>query len=253
LYDILAVPAFQRMFSASRNSFDAYDAIQNRKIVLINTSASLLKGASPLFARFLIAQVLKAAYERVTLPESERHPAYLIVDEAAEIFDHFTDRLLAQGRKFGLGFCFATQYLEQLPQEVRAAAANNTAIKMAGQVSATNARSLAAEMNTDWEMIRDLRKTENVSTEWACYIRNCTDHAVKLTIPLDSIERAPKMTAEEHQWLRERNRELYNARPAPAPLRPHVEQDAPVHTPPQPQPAKPKRPPAVHTDDGADW
>ena len=80
LYGVLQVPAFDRMLSSPHSRLDMFAAMQDSKVVLVNTSKSLLKTeASALFGRFMIAQTLRAAYERVAIPEAERHPAYLII------------------------------------------------------------------------------------------------------------------------------------------------------------------------------
>ena len=53
--------------------------MQQKKIVLINTSMKLLRTeASSVFGRYMIAQIL-AAYDRGSIPEKERHVALLDV------------------------------------------------------------------------------------------------------------------------------------------------------------------------------
>ena len=88
LYTVLQVPAFERMFASPVNRLDMFSAMQSRKTVLVNTSKALLKtDASALFGRYMIALTLNAAFERVAVPEHDRVPAYLIIDEAADYFD----------------------------------------------------------------------------------------------------------------------------------------------------------------------
>ncbi len=74
------------VFGVAQQHLDMFAAIQSQKGSLVNTSKSLLKtDASALFGRYMIAQVMAAAFERVAVPYSERKPAYLIIDEAASI------------------------------------------------------------------------------------------------------------------------------------------------------------------------
>lgn len=207
LYGVLQVPAFDRMFSASQNKLDMFDAMQRGTIVLVNTSKALLKSeASSLFGRYIIAQTLAAAFERVAIPESARHPAFLLIDEAADYFDASLETILSQARKFNLGVLFAHQHLEQLTPALRASVAANTSIKFAGDVSDRDARSLAADMRTTPEFISAMRKHEQ-ATEFACYVRNFTPAAMRLTIPFGTLEGAPQMTDEELHHLIVRNRE----------------------------------------------
>ena len=134
-----------------------FDAMQNGKVVLINTSKALLKSdASALFGRYMIALTIKAAFERVTT--AARKPAFLIVDEAAEYFDDNVETLLSQARKFNLGVVLAHQHLDQLSTGLRSSVAANTSIKLAGGVSDKDARALAADMRTDADFITGMAK-----------------------------------------------------------------------------------------------
>jgi hypothetical protein len=206
LYTVLQVPAFERMFASPENKLDMFAAMQARKVVLVNTSKALLKtDASALFGRYMIALTLNAAFERVAVPESQRVPAYLIIDEAAEYFDGTLERLLAQARKFNLGVLFAHQHMDQLSPALRSAVAANTSIKMAGGVSDHDARLLAADMRTSPAFIGATRKRDT-ATEFACYVRNRTDIAVRLTVPFGTVETAPVMDDETRIRLLARNR-----------------------------------------------
>ena len=209
LYGVLSVPAFDRMFSAERNKLDMFDAMQSGKIVLINTSRSLLKSdASALFGRYMIALVMRAVYERIA--HADRHPAFLFVDEASEYFDDNIQALLEQARKFNVGLVLAHQHLDQLSSGLRSAIAANTAIKLAGGVNDRDARALAPDMRTSAEFIGSMKKHRN-STEFACYVRNYTANAVRLAIPFGTLEQTPKMTESEHNAVIDRNRERFGA------------------------------------------
>lgn len=214
LYGVLSVPAFDRMFSAPSNSLDMFAAMQAGKVVLVNTSKALLKSdASALFGRFLIALVIRAIYERVA--SSDRHPAFLIVDEASEYFDDNIQLLLEQARKFNVGLVLAHQHLDQLSGGLRSAIAANTAIKLAGGVNDRDARALAPDMRTTAEFISGMRKERN-GTQFACHVRNLTESALQLSVPFGSLEAMPRMDAATQEALIRRNRERYSATPAPS-------------------------------------
>jgi hypothetical protein len=210
LYGVLQVPAFSRMFSARENRLDLFTALQERKTILVNTSKSLLKDASPLFGRFIIARVLAAAFERVAIDEREHTPAYLVIDEAQEYLDDQFEDLLTQARKFKLGVIFAHQTLKQL-EEFQAIVASNTSIKLAGGVSDRDARALAPDMRTDAEFIHSMQKRGH-STDFACHVRNLTPTALRLTIPFGTVESAPRMSNDQHAVILEKNRTCYAIR-----------------------------------------
>jgi hypothetical protein len=198
LYGVLQVPAFDRMFASKENRLDMFEALQSGSIVLINTSKALLKtDASALFGRYMIARVISAAFKRIAVAPAKRRPAFLIVDEAAEYFDDNLETLLSQARKFKVGVVFAHQHLDQLTTDLRSAVAANTSIKLAGGVSDKDARALASDMRTTAEFIASMKKRAK-STEFACYVRNHTENALRLEIPLGALEKAPRMTEQKH-------------------------------------------------------
>ena len=270
LYGVLQVPAFDRMLSAKTSRLDMFTAMQDGKVVLVNTSKSLLKSeASALFGRFMIAQTLRAAYERVAVPEHERRPAFLIIDEASEYFDDSLETMLNQVRKFNLGVVFAHQYVEQLSQSLRASVAANTSIKMAGGVSDRDARALNADMRSTADFLIGQRKDRNSPSRWtqfACYVRNHTAHALSLEVPFGALENAPKMIPGALAQIKTLNRARYASplavpsadtppkataqpgEPRPAATRPE---------PPQPATTAPDMPQADSTStpapEGDDW
>lgn len=251
LYDFLRVPAFDRIFAGRRNRIDWFDALQSGKIVLVNTAKGLLKGASPLFGRYAIAQVLAAAFERVAVPERERRDAFLIVDEAQTYFDERLEELLAEARKFRLGVLFAHQHMGQLVAAgLRAAVATNTSVKMCGGVSEHDARLLAPDMNTTAEVLRGTRKVDGQWGEFACHVRNVTPAAVTLRIPFGALEAEPRMSDRAHRRLRALNRARYGSVPVAEPAQPEAKAG------PEPSPddtiklvaPRPRRPPAPDDD-----
>lgn len=210
LYAILAVPAFNRSFAATKNKLDMFDALQSGKVVLVNTSKALLKtDASALFGRYMIALTMAAAFERAAV--ADRHPAFLIIDEAADYFDESLESLLTQARKYNLGVLFAHQHMSQLTPALKSSVAANTTIKFAGGVSDQDAHTLDADMRTTHDFITSMRKHDQ-STEFAVYIRNETRTAVKVAVPFGTLEAAPRMTKEEHAALMQRNNDRYSSR-----------------------------------------
>jgi hypothetical protein len=205
LWGILENPTFERMFTARQNRIDMFDALNTGKIVLVNTAKDFLKAErSSILGRYFIALTLQAALERAALPESERRPAFLYIDEAAEYFDDNIDDLLTQARKYNLGVVFSHQYLDQLTPSLRSSIAANTSIKLAGGVSDKDARSLASDMRTSPDFILGQAKQDR-STRFACHVRNLTPSAISLTFPFGALETQPLMAVAAYRQLREDN------------------------------------------------
>jgi hypothetical protein len=206
LWGILENPTFERMMTAKENRIDMFKALNAGKIVLVNTAKDFLKAErSSLLGRTFIMLTMQAAFERAALPADKRHPAFLIIDEAADYFDSNIDDLLTQARKFKLGVVAAHQYLGQLTPSLRASLAANTSIKLAGGVSNDDARNLAKDMRTSPEFIANQRKRRD-HTQFATYIRNHTDEALSLSVPFGSLDKKDKMDEEDFEILRERIR-----------------------------------------------
>lgn len=222
LYGILSNPTFERLFSSDKNKLDMTTALNSGKIVLVNTAKDVLKAeASSFFGRYMIALVMQAAFERAAVSEGARRPAFLYIDEAADYFDGNIDTLLIQARKFKLGVTLAHQFLDQLTPGLRASIMANPAIRFAGGVSRKDANALDSDMRTTGDFLMAMRKRAD-ATEFACYVRNDTDAAVKLEIPLGRVEGEPIMSDEQYQAVLARSRALVaqplvgETQPAPA-------------------------------------
>jgi len=213
LYGIIENQTFERMFSAPKNKIDIPTALNEGKIVLVNTAKDFLKSGSSILGRYFIALTLQAALERAAIPEGRRRPAFLYIDEAAEYFDNNIDNLLNQARKYKLGMVLAHQYLDQLAGGLRASIASNTSIKLAGGVSDRDARSIAPDMRTTPTFILGQHKGAN-ETHFACYVRNATTTALSLAIPFGAMEKEPAMSDEAYRKLLEENRTRVSASPS---------------------------------------
>ena len=201
LYGVLQNPSFERMFAQPENRLDLFDTLNSGGIVLVNTAKDFLKSeASSIFGRYIIALSLKAAFERATLPQSQRRSTYLWIDEASEYFDDNIDNLLIQARKFRLGLVMAHQYLGQLSRNLPASLMTNTSIKLVGGVSDRDARVLAPEMRTTPEFLNGMVK-ERDRTHFAAFVRNHTAQAMTMTVPIGTAEHMDRMSDESFDRL----------------------------------------------------
>lgn len=211
LWGVLSNATFERMFSHERNKVDLYDAMSGGKIVLINTAKELLThDGAAIFGRFFIALISQAALQRSALQPHERNPAFVYIDEAQDYFDDKIGHLLNQARKYRVGMVLAHQNLDQLGAGLRASVMSSTSIKLAGGVSAKDARALAEDMHIDAEFLQKMRKSRE-RTEFACFVRNFTPQAVQVSVPLGYLEAQPRLEGESVETLIDTNRSLYCA------------------------------------------
>lgn len=202
LQAILENPTIARLFTSPETKIDLFGELNRGSIILVDTAKDFLKGSSSHFGRIFISLVLQAVLERAVVPESERKPAFLIVDEAADYFDSNIDDLLTEARKYRLGCVFAHQYLDQCTSSLRASFAASTSIKMAGGVSAADARALAPDLRTTADFILGQPRLH-----FACHIRNVTAQAVSIPVEVGKLEAEPRLSDSAYTRLRQRNRE----------------------------------------------
>lgn len=207
LYAVLSIPTFDRLFSAPRSKVSFFNALNEGTIVLVNTAKDLLKAdGTAIFGRFILALIEHAVMERANLPENERTPVFLYVDEAQDYFDETIETLLVQGRKFSVGLTLAHQTLAQLSPRLRAVLMSNTTIKFAGGVSDADARALASDMRTTPDNLLAMRKGDVVSS-FALSVRNMTPNALTVDVPFGLLEDQPALNAERYEALLNVNRE----------------------------------------------
>lgn len=205
LYGILENQTFERMFTNPQSKFDMFTELNAGKLILINTSKSLLKEqGTEILGRFFIALIAQAAQERATLPERVRLPAMIYIDEAQDYFDRNIGVILSQARKYRVGMIMAHQYLGQLSNGLQEAFEANTSIKLAGGVSARDARALAGQMSADADMIQRQPKGT-----FATFVRGLTDRAVPISFPFFVMEKLPRATKDEIDAIREHSRNAY--------------------------------------------
>ena len=205
LYGVLENQTFERMFSNPVSKFDLFTEMNAGKLILINTAKSLLKEqGTEIFGRFFIALIAQAAQERATLPARDRLPVMVYVDEAQDYFDPNISVILSQARKYRVGMVMAHQYLGQLSSGLQEAFEANTSIKLAGGVSARDARTLSSQMNCAADLIQQQPKGA-----FATYIRGLTERAVPMAWPFFTLEGLPQTTKEERAAILQRSRERY--------------------------------------------
>lgn len=238
LWGVMSNASLERMFSHSRNKVDIFELLNAGKIILINTAKDLLgqEGAA-IFGRFFVALIAQAAVQRAALPAHERRPSFIYIDEAQDYFDENISNLLNQARKYRLGLIFAHQNLDQLGAGLRSSVLASTSIKFAGGVSAKDAGVLDSEFRCDAEFLMSQKK-ESTYTEFACHVRNYTERALSVRVPLGFVESLPMLEASEQKCLLESNRAQYTAPPE---LPPDIQFPSEPRRPPPRPPLKPDK------------
>lgn len=206
LYALCRNKTFIDMFSAPENKFDAFKAMQDKRIVIVNTTRNELGDhGSAIFGRFVLAQCLAAAFQR---PKNERHLALIICDEAKAYLDDQSQKILSDARAFGLGLLLASQFPDQLGEGVRKEVVNNTTIKFAGPAAYSVVAQIHRDMRCQPDFILGMKKKIE-GAEWACYVDNVTPQAIRLTVPFGAVEHLSQLSPAQHAIFRAENKARY--------------------------------------------
>lgn len=209
LWGVLSNQSLDRMMSAPKNSVDLFKSLQDGSIVFINTAKDFLgEEGSTIFSRMFVALLGQALMRRAVIEKHARTPTYIYIDEAERIVDATLTRMLTQVRKYKGAITFAHQHLDQLEPSIRAGVMANTSIKLAGGVSAKDARALSEDFRCTADFLLKQKKGRN-EANFACFARNVTDQAVALSIPLGFLESQGTLSDDGYEALVESSRQKY--------------------------------------------
>lgn len=142
----LANPLIRSVVGQKVSSFNLRQIIDDGKVLLIDLAKGRIgEDVSSLLGALLLTHLEVAALSRADIAEAERRDFYVYLDE----FYNFTSAgfasLLSEARKFHLNLILAHQYVEQVPEALRAAILGNVGSLIAFRLGAEDARLLAGE------------------------------------------------------------------------------------------------------------
>ncbi len=212
IWNVMANPAFNRLFSAKRSKINLFEALNDGKIILINSAMNVLgEDGSKIFTRFFLAMINQACLQRQIIPEAERTDTYVYLDECQDSIngDPKVERLLRQGRKYRLSINLLTQNFAKLDSKIRDIIATNTIIKLAGGLDPKEAAEMAANMRCPPQLITNAKLDEDaLTTEFAARISTQSE-AFKVTTPLLVVHKLPRMKDASYATLLRENRKRY--------------------------------------------
>lgn len=144
---LLSHEAVRNVFARPHSSIDLRFIMDNRRILLVNLAKGQI-GDEPanLFGSLLVSMIGAVALARGVLPEAERTPFFLYIDE----FQNFsTDRfssMLSEVRKYALGLVLAHQFVGQISDTIRQAIFGNVATRIFFAVGSEDAQALSLEI-----------------------------------------------------------------------------------------------------------
>jgi Type IV secretion-system coupling protein DNA-binding domain len=102
------------------SSFSVYDIIRRKKIFIANISKGALgRDASASLGTLLVSQYQLAGFRQALLPESQRIPCYMYIDEFQNFKTSAFNEIIIESRKFLLCLTLANQKLKDLDDETK--------------------------------------------------------------------------------------------------------------------------------------
>ncbi len=122
---LLTTPLIRNIIGQVKSSLDVRHAMDTGKIVLVNLSKGKLgEDTSAFLGSMLVTKFQIDAMSRADIPEKDRRPFYLYVDEFQNFATKSFATILSEARKYKLALTVAHQYVGQL-----LIAGNDTALR----------------------------------------------------------------------------------------------------------------------------
>ena len=210
LYEIISRPDLMRIFAAKENNLSIFDAIQQGKMILVNTALPQMGArASTLLGRYFIALTLNAAFTRFTVPKEQWRPAYLMIDEFQDYVDEEkTPEMLRLSREYNLGVIIAHQTMHgtELNEALRNSISTNTNIKFAAGSEGIDRGYVARDLRCTQEFLTEYTEPHKGHANFACYVRGMgLQHPFLRKVKFGNIQEQPQMAADVYKWSRVRN------------------------------------------------
>ena len=154
-----ANPLIRNMIGQPQSSFNFREAMDSRKIVIINLSKGRIGDENmKLLGGLLVTKIYLAAMSRADVPDRVMKVLpnfYLHVDEFQNFANASFADILSEARKYKLNLTIAHQYIEQMDEFVRPAVFGNVGTMIVFRVGATDAEAFEKEFAPQF-VIEDL-------------------------------------------------------------------------------------------------
>ncbi len=148
----------KRILGQAKSTIDFDDIVNSSKILICNFSKGRLgEDTSTLFGTTVLAKLQLAAWRRDNIPEAERTPFYLYVDEFQNFASESFMSLFSEARKYKLFLTMAQQSVSQLQAQTMV----NTILDNVGTVIGFRSKSIATEQLLLHQFNPDVEPGEN--------------------------------------------------------------------------------------------
>jgi len=133
-----------------KSAFNFREAMDSKKIIVVNLSKGKIGELnSYLLGLVIVGKILAAALSRADIPERERAPFFLYIDEFQNYTTDSIAIILSEARKYGLGLIIGHQFIGQLTKNqntyIRDSVFGNAGTIIAFRIGADDAEFLERE------------------------------------------------------------------------------------------------------------
>jgi hypothetical protein len=135
-----ANPMIRNILGQPKSTFNIREIMDNGKILIVNLSRGLMgEDNAGIIGAMMVTKIQLSAMSRADIPEPQRRPFYLYVDEFQNFATDSFAVILSEARKYALNLTVANQYISQMSQPVRDAVFGNVGTIISFRISPDDA------------------------------------------------------------------------------------------------------------------
>jgi len=147
-----ANPMIRNIIGQPKSTFDLRQIMDGGKIFIVNLSRGLMgEDNAGILGAMMVTKIQLAAMGRANVPEADRRPFYLYVDEFQNFATESFATILSEARKYALNLTVANQYISQMEEPVRNAVFGNVGTIVTFRVSPDDAPFLVKYFEPQFE------------------------------------------------------------------------------------------------------
>lgn len=173
----LTAPILRNIFAQKKSVINFRKVMDEGKILIVNLAKGKIgEDMCALVGSLFTTSFELAALSRSDIPEENRKPFYLYIDEVQSFITQSFANMLSESRKYRLGLIMAHQYLEQLDEGIRHSLFGNAGTIISFRLGQEDAHIMAREFYPVFE------ETD---------IINLPNHHIYLKLMIDGISSQP--------------------------------------------------------------
>lgn len=143
---LLAVPNLRKVLCGNPE-LNLGEVLNERgSVLLVALAVDEFHRSSRMLGSLVVSAIAREILGRVEIPERDRNPVRLYVDEFENMASESFEGLIAEGRRFKLSLILSHQTLSQIQHRLRSVIRNNVGVQLLFQCGFEDARSLANEL-----------------------------------------------------------------------------------------------------------